>query len=98
MAMMKNPPHPGHSIKDACLDPLNLSVTEGAKRLGVARPTLSKVINGHAGISPEMALRLEKMGWGRAEAWLRMQLAHDLAQVREITGKIKVAPLKAVGV
>jgi len=98
MAMMKNPPHPGHSIKDACLEPLNLSVTEGAKRLGVARPTLSRVINGYAGVSPEMALRLEKMGWGRAEAWLRMQLAYDLAQAREITGKVKVAPLKAVGI
>ena len=59
---MKNPPHPGHSIKDACLDPLGLSVTEGAKVLGVARHTLSRVINGQAGISPEMAIRLGK-GW-----------------------------------
>ena len=57
---MKNPPHPGRSIKDACLDPLRLSVTEGAKVLGVARHTLSRVINGQAGISPEMAIRLEK--------------------------------------
>ncbi|MEE8222996.1 MAG: HigA family addiction module antitoxin, partial [Alphaproteobacteria bacterium] len=53
---MKNPPHPGRSIKSACLDPLNLSVTEGAQRLGVARHTLSRVINAHAGISPEMAI------------------------------------------
>ncbi len=58
---MKNPPHPGRSIKDGGLDPLNLSVSEGAKRLGVARHTLSRVINGHSGISPEMAIRLEKM-------------------------------------
>ena len=93
---MKNPPHPGHSIKDACLDPLNLSVTEGAKRLGVARHTLSRVINGHAGLSPEMALRLEKMGWGRAETWLRMQLAYDLAQAQNKAGKIRVSPLEAV--
>ena len=57
---MKNP---GRSIRDACLDPLNLSVTEGAERLGVARHTLSRVINGHAGVSPEMAIRFEKMGF-----------------------------------
>lgn len=55
---MKNPPHPGRSIRDACLNPLNLSVTEAANVLGVARHTLSRVINGHAGISPDMAIRL----------------------------------------
>jgi len=79
---MKNPPHPGHSIKDACLDPLSLSVTDGAKVLGVARHTLSRVINGQAGISPEMAIRLEKAGWSNADHWLRMQAAYDLAQAR----------------
>ncbi len=94
---MKNPPHPGHSIKDACLDPLNLTVTEGAERLGVARHTLSRVINGHAGISPEMGLRLERMGWGRAETWLRMQLAYDLAQAQKKAGEIQVSRLEAVG-
>jgi len=57
---MKNPPHPGHSIKDACLDAVGLSVTDGAKVLGVARHTLSRVINGQAGISPDMAIRLER--------------------------------------
>ncbi|MDH3692288.1 MAG: HigA family addiction module antitoxin, partial [Gammaproteobacteria bacterium] len=57
---MKKPPHPGRSIKDACLEPLELTVTEGAAVLGVARHTLSRVINGQAGISPEMAIRLEK--------------------------------------
>ena len=56
---MKNPPHPGHSIKDACLDPLGLNVTAAASVLGIARHTLSLVLNGHAGISPEMAIRLE---------------------------------------
>jgi len=68
---MKNPPHPGHSIKDACLDPLRLSVTEGAKVSGpgVARHKLSRVINGQAGISPEMAIRLEKAGWSNADHW-----------------------------
>ncbi len=94
---MKNPPHPGRSIKDACLDPLSLSVTEGAERLGVARHTLSRVINGHAGISPEMALRFEKMGWGTAESWVRLQTAYDLAQARKNATEIEVHPLQAVG-
>jgi antitoxin HigA-1 len=75
---MKNPPHPGHSIKDACLDPLQLSVTEGAKVLGVARHTLSRVINGQAGISPEMAIRLEKAGWSNADHCIRV--AYDRAR------------------
>jgi addiction module HigA family antidote len=87
---MKNPPHPGHSIKDACLDALNLSVTKGAQVLGVARHTLSRVINGQAGISPEMAIRLEKAGWSNADHWLRMQAAYDLAQARQHEDKIKV--------
>jgi antitoxin HigA-1 len=87
---MKNPPHPGHSIKDACLDPLSLSVTEGAKVLGVARHTLSRVLNGRAGISPEMAIRLEKAGWSNADHWLRLQTAYDLAQARAHQDDIKV--------
>ncbi len=70
---MQNPPHPGRSIKDACLEPLELSVTEGAKVLGVTRNTLSRVINGQSGISPEMAIRLEKAGWSNADHWLRLQ-------------------------
>jgi len=87
---MKKPPHPGHSIKDACLDPVNLSVTEGAKVLGVARHTLSRVINGHAGITPEMAIRLEKAGWSNADHWLRLQTAFDLAQARQHEKEIRV--------
>ena len=87
---MKNLPHPGHSIKDACLEPLGLSVTEGAKVLGVARHTLSHVINGQAGLSPEMAIRLEKAGWSTAEHWLRLQVAYDLSQARKHADKIKV--------
>ena len=79
---MKNPPHPGRSIKDACLDALELNVTEGAKVLGVARHTLSRVINGQSGISPEMAIRLEKAFGSTADTWLRMQAAYDLAQAR----------------
>ena len=87
---MKNPPHPGHSIKDACLGPLGLSVTDGAKVLGVARHTLSRVIHGQAGISPAMAIRLEKAGWSTADHWLRLQVAYDLSQAREHANGIKV--------
>lgn len=87
---MKNPPHPGHSIKDGCLDPLSLSVTDAAEVLGIARHTLSRVLNGHAGISPEMAIRLEKAGWSSAEHWLRLQTAYDLAKARLNEREIKV--------
>ncbi len=87
---MKNPPHPGHSIKDACLEPLGLSVTQAANVLGIARHTLSRVLNGRAGISPEMAIRLEKAGWSNADHWLRLQMAYDLAQARRHEREIKV--------
>lgn len=90
MMPMKNPPHPGRSIKDACLDALGLDVTNAAKVLGVARHTLSRVIHGHAGISPEMAIRLEKAGWSSADHWLRLQAAYDLAQARQHEDQIKV--------
>ena len=85
-----NAPHPGCSIKENCLDPLGLNVTEAAKVLGVARHTLSRVLNGHAAISPGMAIRLEKAGWSSAEFWLRRQTAYDLAQARSNQGRIKV--------
>ena len=68
---MKKPPHPGRSIKDACLEPLGLTVTEGATILGVARHTLSRVINGQSGISPDMAIRLEKAFGGMSAAPIR---------------------------
>ena len=87
---MKYPPHPGRSIKQNCLEPLELNVTEAAKVLGVARHTLSRVLNGRAAISPEMAIRLEKAGWSNAEFWLRLQAAYDLAQAREQEDGIKV--------
>ncbi len=88
---MKYPPHPGHSIKDACLDALNLTVTDAARALGVARHTLSRVINGQAGISAEMAIRLEKAGWSNADHWMRVQAAYDLAQARQHAHDIKVS-------
>ena len=89
MAML-NPPHAGRSIRENCLEPLGLNVTEAARVLGVARHTLSRVLNGHAGISPEMAIRLEKAGWSSAEFWLRRQIAWDLAQARRNEDSIEV--------
>src|SRR5260370_19604820 len=71
---MKNPPHPGRSIRSACLEPLGLSVTEGAEVLGVTRQTLNNVIHGKSGISPQMAIRLSKAFGSTPETWLRMQL------------------------
>ena len=87
---MKNPPHPGRSIKLDCLEPLGLSVAEGAKILGVTRQALNNVITGKSGISPEMALRLTKAFGSTPETWLRMQLAYDLATARKNESKIKV--------
>ena len=87
---MKDPPHPGRSVKENCLEPLGLNVTEAATVLGVARHTLSRVLNGHAGISPAMAIRLEKAGWSTAEFWLRRQTAYDLAQARRTEDEIQV--------
>ena len=87
---MKNPPHPGLSVKDVCLEPLGLSVTDAAQALGVARHTLSRVLNGHAGISADMAIRFEKAGWSNAAHWLRLQAAYDLAQARQHEHTIKV--------
>ena len=91
---MRNPPHPGRSIRQNCIDPLGLSVTEAARVLGVARHTLSRVLNGHASISPEMAIRLEKVGWSNAEFWLRRQTSYDLAQARKNEDRIRVAPYR----
>ena len=87
---MKNPPHPGYSIRENCLLPLALNVTKAAQVLGVARHTLSRVLNGHAAISPEMAIRLEKAGWSNAEFWLRRQTTYDLAQARSRQDRINV--------
>ena len=87
---MKNPPHPGRSIRENCLEPLGLSVTEAAEVLGVARHTLSRILNGHASISPDMAIRLEKAGWSNADFWLRRQTSFDLARARKSEDKIRV--------
>jgi addiction module HigA family antidote len=79
---MKVPPHPGLSVRFDCIEALGLSVTAGAKVLGVTRQALNNLVNEKAGISPEMAIRLDKAFGGTAEAWLALQAAYDLAQVR----------------
>ena len=90
---MKNPPHPGLSVRHDCLEPLGLSVTEAARKLGVSRKQLSDIVNGRAGISPEMAIRLDKAFGGGAETWYRLQAAHDLARAMKRAGRIKVGRL-----
>jgi len=90
MSRMHNPPHPGEIIRDQCLEPLALSVTDAAKGLGVTRKALSELLNGHAGVSPEMAIRLERAFGSTAETWLRMQLAYDLWQAKQRAGDLKV--------
>jgi antitoxin HigA-1 len=87
---MKNPVHPGRIVRHDCLEPLGLSVTDGAKVLGVTRQALNNVVNGKSGISPEMAIRLAKAFGSTAETWLQMQLAYDLAAARKDESKIKV--------
>lgn len=87
---MKNPVHPGRIVRHDCLEPLGLSVTGGAKVLGVTRQTLNNIIHGKSGISPEMAIRLSKAFGSTPETWLRMQVAYDLAQALKEEDKIKV--------
>ena len=87
---MKNPAHPGRIVRSACLEPLALSITDGAKILGVTRQTLNNVIHGKSGISPVMAIRLSKAFGSTPETWLRMQLAYDLAQAPKDESKINV--------
>lgn len=86
MSRLQNPPHPGETLREDVLPALGLNVTQAAEQLGVARPSLSKVLNGHAAISPEMALRIEKWlgveNGGRADLWLAEQASYDLWQAR----------------
>ncbi len=98
---MKNPPHPGFSVRHDCLEPLGLSVTEAARKLGVSRKQLSDVVNGHSvnghsGISPEMAIRLDKAFGGGANTWYRLQAAYDLAQAMKKADQINVERLSTV--
>ena len=93
---MKNPPHPGLLVKHDCLEPLGLTVTGGAKALGVSRKALSDLVNGHAGISPEMAMRLSKAFGSTPEVWAQMQLAYDMAQLKQRADTIKVERVQPV--
>jgi addiction module HigA family antidote len=94
---MKNPAHPGRIVRHDCLEPLGLSVTEGAKILGVSRQALSNIVNCKSGISAEMAIRLTKAFGSTADTWLRMQVAYDLAQAMKGESKIKVQRQRVPG-
>ncbi len=80
---MKNPPHPGRIVRQDCIEPLGLTITGAAKALGITRQALNNVVNGKAGISPEMAVRIAKAFGGSPEMWLRLQANYDLAKVRQ---------------
>lgn len=80
---MKSPPHPGLSVRHDCLEPLGLSVTEAARKLDISRKQLSDIVNCRSGISPEMAIRLDKVFGGGAETWYRIQASYDLAQAKK---------------
>lgn len=92
---MHNPPHPGEVLKEFCLEPLDLSVTRAAEALGVSRKTLSAILNGRAGISPEMALRLSKAFGTTPESWLNQQMHYDLWATEKQVGKLDVERLSA---
>ena len=87
---MKKPPHPGFSVRVDCLEPNGLSVTEGAKVLGVSRSALSHLVNENADLSWDMAIRLGKAFGGTPEGWMRLQFQYDAAQVAERAKRIKV--------
>jgi len=92
---MHNPPHPGEILRELCLDPLGLTITEAAGALGVSRKTLSSILNGHSGISPEMALRLSIAFNTTAESWLLQQLQYDLAKIEPKRKSFQVKKLAA---
>ena len=92
---MHNPPHPGEILREICLAPLSLSVTAAAVSLGVSRNTLSSILNGRAGISPEMAIRLSMAFSTTAESWLRLQMQHDLWHAEQSRKHLKVRTLAA---
>lgn len=92
---MHNPPHPGEILKSLCLEPLDLTVTEAAEALGVSRKTLSAILNGRSGISPEMAVRLSIAFGTSSESWLNQQVQYDLWHAEQRRKSLKVAKLAA---
>jgi addiction module HigA family antidote len=91
---MHNPPHPGEIIRKDCIEPLGLSVTKAAEGLGVSRQTLSAILNGRSGISPDMAIRLSKGFGGSPQSWLRQQMQYDLWQAQHSKKDINVKRLQ----
>jgi len=91
--MMHNPPHPGEVIRELCLEPLGLSITDAAKAIGISRKAFSELVNGRAGVSPEMAYRLSKAFDTTPESWLTMQMHYDLWKTRSKAKKLKVKKL-----
>jgi addiction module HigA family antidote len=92
---MKNPPHPGRIVRQECIEPLGLSVTAAAERLGVKRQTLNNLVNEKAGISPEMSIRLSKAFGSSPAVWLGLQLQYDLARAEKTAHRIKVRRITA---
>lgn len=90
---MKDPPHPGKAVRVSCLEPLGLSVTEGARELGVSRQALSNLVDGRARISGDMAIRLAKALGSTTETWIRLQAAYDVAQAQAREDQIEATPL-----
>ncbi len=92
---MHNPPHPGEVLKELCIEPMGLSITEAAEALGVSRKTLSQILNCRAGISPEMAVRLSLAFGTSSESWLNQQTQYDLWQAEKKRKSLKVKKLTA---
>jgi len=92
---MHNPPHPGEILRELCLEPRGLSITTAARAIGVSRKTLSAIVNGRAGISPEMAIRLGKAFATTPESWLSQQIQYDLWVAEQSLGEIEVEDLSA---
>ena len=95
MAQMKNPPHPGRILRQECIEPLGLTITAAAKHLGVTRQTLNNLVNGRAGVSAEMAIRLAAAFGSSPEVWLGLQADHDLAQAAKRRSRIKIGRIVA---
>src|SRR3972149_2379751 len=92
---MKNPPHPGRIVRQECIEPLGLTVTEAAERRGVTRQALNNLVNEKSGISPEMSIRLSKAFGSSPEVWLCVRVEDDLGQAETRAGKIKVTRITA---
>ena len=96
--LMHNPPHPGEILKTLCLEPLNLTVTDAAKALGISRKTLSGILNGHIRISPEMAVRLSIAFDTTAQSWMNQQAQYDLWEAEQHRSELNVTRLSAASI